>query len=546
MTKESDQNIDKQEAMLIAGICEEKTPAHSVLPQLDIAQEKLNLLNQQLNSHFGNSFETVCDKNCLKLSIILASMADGVIVVNQQGDIEIANEMAKELLGIGPEGDFSNLKNIILNFGLHQLFAAKFRNDSKSKGEFVAKTVSGKILQMRWNALVDGDKKYCGTVIVLRDTTAQVELDKAQTEFIAAISHELRTPLTTMQNYISNMLAGIAGKLNPKMCSYLTSMREDCYRLTRLINDLLDMAKLEAGKMPILRSVTNLVDIGSKAVEAFSSIAAQKNITVELSKTGPVCRAYVDSQRIYQVFSNLINNAIQYTNKSGHIRVSIFERNNEIISVVEDTGIGIPADRHRHIFNKFYQISRQAGAGYKGSGLGLSLCNEIIAVHGGKMWLESQLGVGSKFYFSLPIIKPEIILNKHLENLASRASKNGDRFALMTLRLETANSSTDQNKQVIESIMNKIVHTADEIAAGNGELIVRLENCRAAIVLGQTGKRYIAHIKKKLRNIIDDALLEHGCSYDSVLPMVGTAVFPNDAANVELLKNKAATQVNKL
>lgn len=469
MIKKIDPNTDRQESFFTPDLLNGEITEEFILPELDAAQERLNLLSGQLNEHLSNSLEGLCEKNCLKLSLILANMAEGVVVVNQEGNIETANRIAKQLLGLGLDSSFSDVQAVIESFGIHKFFNVKCQ-DFKTSGEFVVKTKAGKILQLKWNALMDGDRKKRGTIIVLRDTTAQVELDRAQTEFIAAISHELRTPLTTMQNYVSNMLAGITGKLNPKMSKYLTSMQQDCHRLTRLINDLLDMAKLEAGKMPIIRTVTNMSDIAAKAVDAFSSIAAQKGLILELNKVGCVCRAYVDTQRIYQVFSNLINNAIQFTDKGGRISVSIFESDNDIVSVVEDTGIGIPADRHHHIFNKFYQISRQAGAGYKGSGLGLSLSSEIVAVHGGKMRLESQPGLGSKFYFSLPKIKPEIILNKHLENLALRAGKKGERFALITVRLEDINAG--ENQKSIEAIMRNIMLTADEIASGNGDMIV--------------------------------------------------------------------------
>jgi signal transduction histidine kinase len=518
----------------------------SMLQQIEAAQEKLNALNCQLDAQHDSFGQTLAEAQCLKFLAVIENMTDGVVMIDDVGRIEIANLCVRTLLGLSAGHGLLEVRSALENLGLKHLFTAADQKPSKSGSELVAKTAAGRIVQINWNAIIDKSECFLGNVIVIRDTTAQIEFDKAQTEFIAAISHELRTPLTTIQNSISNMLAGITGKITSKMSQYLIAMQSDCQRLSRLVNDLLDMAKLEAGKMHISRSAANLVDVAAKAVQAFSGLAAEKDLKLELDGCKSISRVYMDMQRIYQVFSNLIANAIKYTDRGGRIMVSLFEREDDVVSVVKDTGIGITADRQKLIFNKFYQVARRAGPGYNGSGLGLTLSSEIVAAHGGKMWVESELGKGSKFYFSLPKTKPQVILHKHLKTLAERADKKGERFALIVIKLTTSGEYARQNKQALEAAMKQIMVAGEEIAAMNSDLVIRCSEFKVIFVVGQTGKRYLQHIKKRLRDAVSDVLSDYPNANSFILPMLGMALYPNDASTVETLENEAMSRLNRL
>jgi signal transduction histidine kinase len=472
-------------------------------------------------------------------------MTEGVVLVSQKGTIEMANPLAKQLLGLA-SGSAADVKAALESLGIRNLFVMQKDFPKESDNEFVGKTRGGKILRVKWNAICDDHGRCIGNVAVVRDITAQIELDRMQTEFIAAISHELRTPLTTMQNSVSNMLVGVTGKTTPKMQQYLYTMQGDCQRLARLINDMLDMAKLEAGRMSINRSVTNLTEIAKKTVVDFSVIAAEKGLSIELKAGEGVSRVYVDPQRIYQVFSNLITNAIRYTDKGGSISLSLLEQKDDVAVVVEDTGIGIAAEHHRHIFNKFYQISRHTGPGYNGSGLGLALSSEIVAAHNGKMWVESEPGQGSKFYFSLPKTSPQIVLNKHLKSLAERADKKGEQFAMIVMHLEMPQEYARRQSDVLDDVMKRIVIDGNQIMTTSSDMIIRCGQADAAVILSQTGKRYLWRIRQKLRAIVDDAMLTLKDDSQSVVAMMGMALYPNDASTVEELERKATSEMNKL
>jgi anti-sigma regulatory factor (Ser/Thr protein kinase) len=298
--------------------------------------------------------------------------------------------------------------------------------------------------------------------------------------------------------------------------------------------------------MHISRSATNIVEVAAKAVQAFSKCAAEKSLSLETNAGACISRVYVDSQRIYQVFSNLITNAIKYTDKGGKICISVFERDDEVVTVVEDTGVGIAAEHQRHIFNKFYQIARRAGPGYSGSGLGLALSKEIVVTHGGKMWVESEPGKGSKFYFSLPKVKPQIILHKHLGVTAQRAHKKGERFAVLVVRLETSDSYEEQHRQALEAAMKQIMLVGDELTMASSDLVIRKGELEAVLVISQTGKRYLGYVRKKLRDAIFDVLKDYPFNCDPILPMLGIAIYPSDAAAVEEIEKIAASEMNRI
>ena len=187
-------------------------------------------------------------------------------------------------------------------------------------------------------------------------------------------------------------------------------MKSDCHRFADLINDLLDIAKLEAGSMPVNRRVMNMISVVTGAVKEFAKEARAKDIELVCEIDGHISPVCADSQRIRQVLWNLVSNAIHFTGEGGKVTLRSYDSGNNVVTVVEDTGIGISESLQKQVFNKFYHIRRQAGPGSKGSGLGLAICSGIVAVHGGSIWVESQEGKGSKFFFSLPKTDPFVVL----------------------------------------------------------------------------------------------------------------------------------------
>ena len=365
---------------------------HGLLRELDFAEDRLTDLQQQIEGSISDQLDLVhegvrslveYEKN--KLEVAIENMNEGLIILSRSGHVEKANLSAKRLLGLTKDDSLETLTAAMDKIGFRELVLAQGSDRADASGEFNQRANEDRILQMRWTQMGDDWGHFLGYVVIVRDMTDEMAAEKAKTEFIAAISHELRTPLTSIQNSVSNILAGVTGKTNQKTRQYLHAMKGDCHRFADLINDLLDMAKLEAGSMPITRRVMNMATIVTDGVMDCADQSRAKGIDLVCEIDGHVSPVYADPQRICQILHNLIGNAIEHTDTGGKVTVRSYDKDDNVVTVVEDTGVGISEDLQKQIFSKFYQIQRKAGPGSKGSGLGLAICNGIMAVHGGSI-----------------------------------------------------------------------------------------------------------------------------------------------------------------
>lgn len=226
--------------------------------------------------------------------------------------------------------------------------------------------------------------------------------DKLKSEFVMTVSHEMRTPLTIFKNIISNFSAGVMGKVTDKQKGSLEIADKEIDRLSRIISDFLDISKIEAGKMKLKRKYTPIQAAVDEAVELVKPLAAKNGIVVSSEQPEGKLMVYADTDRLNQVLVNLMGNAIKFINDGDTITVKVTDVDNEIKIAVVDSGPGIEKEDVGKIFNKFVQVERQAGPGAHGTGLGLAICRELVELHGGRIWAESTVGVGSEFCFALP------------------------------------------------------------------------------------------------------------------------------------------------
>jgi PAS domain S-box-containing protein len=233
------------------------------------------------------------------------------------------------------------------------------------------------------------------------------ELDKLKSDFVSNVSHELRTPLTAIKGSADNMLDGITGSLNEKQVRYLTRIKSNADRLTRLINDLLDLSRIEAGKIDLKPTNLSLVGLAQEVTENIRPVALAKLISLEVDSPDGIVTAWADRDKTTQVLMNLIGNAIKFTPSHGKVSVFIQRNGDKWAQVsVTDTGPGIPAEEAGKIFDKFYQIAQAEKQKTKGTGLGLAISKVLVEMHGGKIWAESGVGGGSTFSFTLPAEQP--------------------------------------------------------------------------------------------------------------------------------------------
>ena len=228
------------------------------------------------------------------------------------------------------------------------------------------------------------------------------KLDQLKSDFVSIVSHELRTPLSITKEGISLVLDGIVGEINPKQNKILTTSKDNIDRLARIINSLLDISRIESGRMKLENKNVDLRALINKVAASFEVIAKGKGLELKISlpPEGPL-NLYVDEDKLIQVLTNLLGNSFKFTEK-GSVGISLIEKEAEMEFVVSDTGTGIRREYLPKLFNKFMQFGRTAGAGEKGTGLGLSIAKGLIELHGGRIWVESEEGKGAKFIFTLP------------------------------------------------------------------------------------------------------------------------------------------------
>ena len=236
----------------------------------------------------------------------------------------------------------------------------------------------------------------------LQDTNLELQrMHSMKDEFVSTVSHEFKTPLTSIQGFLAVLLDGDAGEIPAEQRRFLKIVKSAADRLHLLVTDLLDLSKLEGGVQIELESI-DLVETAQKCLEGQRLAAQARSITLELSASGELPAAHGNSQWLGQVFDNLVSNAIKFTPEGGRVTVGLENKGEGLLARVSDTGIGIPEDEQRRVFEKFFRASNRNAMPAPGTGLGLAICRQIVDRHGGRIWFESSSGQGSTFFFVIP------------------------------------------------------------------------------------------------------------------------------------------------
>jgi len=249
--------------------------------------------------------------------------------------------------------------------------------------------------------VVDPGGEFLGVVKLLHDVTAERQMERKRAEFASFVTHELRTPLNSISGFLSLVLGGFAGELSDEQRAPLESARAQVARMEKLVDSLLDMAAVEAGRLRLEFARFDVMPLVLECVEMLKPQAAANSVAVNVTPPPEPLVVTADRDRILQVLVNLTANAIKYTGEGGTVEVAVTPEPDGVTFAVSDTGCGIPADDLPHLFERFYRTST-ATARAKGSGLGLALCKGIVEAHGGRIGVESTPGEGSRFFFTLP------------------------------------------------------------------------------------------------------------------------------------------------
>ncbi len=259
------------------------------------------------------------------------------------------------------------------------------------------------LFEKTWQAQQELEKKVEERTHELTLALDEVKkISKRKTDFISSVSHELRTPLTSIKGYAAILIAEKLGQLPEAVKERLEKINRHSDELVRMVNDLLDIARIESGRAAMKIEPQNLKDIVAAAADLILIQCKNKNISLVTDVQAGLAQVLADRSQIERVFINLLGNAVKFTPSAGKITLKAYARDNNVQVEVSDTGIGIPAESLPMIFDEFYRVDNSVNEQLKGTGLGLSLVKHIVEAHQGKIWTESHLGKGTKFTFTLP------------------------------------------------------------------------------------------------------------------------------------------------
>lgn len=362
------------------------------------------------------------------LNAVLDSTREGFLLVDRDGRLVMANRQARALLELRPEDcegrPFREVEaRAMARFEsphdyerwLDELFDDPQR---VSVLELEQAEPEPFIIQAYSVPVLNAQDEVEGRIFALRNITHEKEVDRMKTEFISTVSHELRTPLTSILGFTSLISRTFTRDVAPKITAddkrgqravkrisqNLSIIESESHRLTRLINDILDIAKMEAGKIEWHMAELSIADLVTDAVNAIAAYAHERGLSIEVKVKGELPLICGDHDRLHQVMMNLLSNAIKFTEEGG-ITCTVTGFGDEVRVEVVDTGIGIAEEDLPKVFDKFQQVGDSLTEKPKGTGLGLPICKEIIEHHRGRIWVESEPGVGSRFIFTLPTLE---------------------------------------------------------------------------------------------------------------------------------------------
>lgn len=375
-----------------------------------IRQELSQRTNQLIQEHRKTEAvlerkyqQTLSEKK--QTTAVLESIAEGLVVVNPKGEVVMMNPAAERLLGVKQQ--FRIGRTLTTEMKDEQL-VSMVSSTSQGEREIVLSANQDntkKVLRASNAVISDEHGNTVGMVAVLSDVTKQRELDDMKSEFLSKVSHELRTPLIAMRHALSILIDQVAGPVSDEQQKFLEISQRNLDRLGQLINDLLDLSKLEAQKMELRMAPMAIGAVIQSVCESMEAWAKSKKVTLSFQGADSVPEIPADAARIAQVLTNLLGNAIKFTPEQGKVTVEarLAPDGRHVQVTVADSGMGIAKEDLPKLFNKFQQVGERSASDISGTGLGLAISKEIVELHRGRIWAESEAQQGARFLFTLPL-----------------------------------------------------------------------------------------------------------------------------------------------
>lgn len=481
-------------------------------------------MSESNNQQLSKDIEQLQRKEIAYRAIIDGS-ADGITIVDEKEIIRFANPAAEELLGRKE----SELVGSLLGFPVTETKRSEVKIVRPGKSMVVAEM---NVAEIEW----EGALAY---LVAIRDMTLRKEMERVKDEFIATVSHELRTPLTAIRESVAQVNDEVLGTINDKQKKFLGLCLKNTDRLGRIVNSLLDIAKLEAGKLELKREIVNFAALSDIIVASFAPKASSKSLEIKATYPLEIMEVYADRDKLTQVLSNLIGNALKFT-EQGKIVISLADYQDYVECIVSDTGKGVAQEDVPKLFDKFQQFGKLGDAGDKGTGLGLPISKGLTELHGGKMWVESKIDQGSTFHFTMPKYNQRVVLYENIKYIIDLLKKEYEELALFIFRADNYIELEKQfDEQKIDMAFLNLTQSLGTAAVG-GELIDRGDK-NEILILGGLGSRPPSVMVSSYKRTIKKALMESSEQIGFEFSW-GQALYPADGRKVQDLFSKAYSQ----
>ncbi|GGH80394.1 two-component system sensor histidine kinase VicK [Pullulanibacillus pueri] len=362
----------------------------------------------QLADSFNNMTDRLQEANATteaerrRLHSVLTYMTDGVIATDRNGNIILLNDRSEELLHVYRQAILG--KSIISLLNIEDEYHIDDLYEMQDSMMLDFSTEHQKLLiRVNFSVILKENGALDGLIAVLHDVTEQEQIDEERREFVANVSHELRTPLTTMRSYLEALSDGAVEdeELRDK---FLGVTQNETERMIRLVNDLLQLSKLDADDSNFNKETTNYIAFLSDIIDRFEMAKTQNIEFVLKLPKGPIY-TYLDRDKMTQVIDNIISNAIKYSPDGGRITFKVIQKGNHLVTGIKDEGVGIPKENLTKVFDRFFRVDKARSRKLGGTGLGLAIAKEIVAAHGGEIWADSEWNKGTAIFFTLPLSK---------------------------------------------------------------------------------------------------------------------------------------------
>lgn len=457
---------------------------------------------------------------------------DGIIIVDGNGEVRFVNPAAESLFAYKAEELIGEL------FGF-PVVAGQTTEISLVHHHKTAAVAEIRVVETRW----DGKSAYLAS---LRDVTERKqvetklrEIDKMKTEFISTASHELRTPLAIIKEAVSLVQDEVPGKIGKKQQDVLTVAGKNIVRLSEIIDSLLDISRIESGRMELHRTPVNINKLIEDTVSEFQYLAQEKGVSLSSELPPSEAHMFIDSDKVRQVLVNLISNSLKFTDKGGSLQVSCEHSQGEVSICVEDTGIGISREEIPKLFDRFVQVGKRTVPSQKGTGLGLVICKGIVELHGGRIWAESQINKGSKFYFTLPKLSPQQVFVEYLSSEIKRAAGKEDCFSavvfLMSNLKQWGEKSFNKRQQLLEEL-SKVIES--NLRREDGA-IIDTDKAEIFVILRHTNKKEAVLAVKRAEEGLRGFISQRKDLRVKLHFATGLVSYPEEARRAEEILRKA-------